>query len=70
MSWSVPTNHLRQQWAKSAHSVGLSLDPHLTNEQGRESTDYHGCIVTYHQVGLNPKPYRVRVPQAYDCDLR
>jgi len=54
-----PTNHLRQQWAKSAHAVGLSVDPHLTNEQGRESTDYHGCVVTYHQVGLNPKPYRL-----------
>ena len=54
-----PTNHLKQQWAKAAHGVGLSVDPHLTNEQGHESSDYHGCIVTYHQVGLDPAPYRV-----------
>jgi superfamily II DNA or RNA helicase len=51
-----PTNHLRQQWAKAAHDVGLSVDTHHTTEQGRESTDYHGFIVTYHQVGREPNP--------------
>ncbi|MGH7232399.1 MAG: DEAD/DEAH box helicase [Nitrospiraceae bacterium] len=53
-----PTNHLRQQWAKAAHQIGLHLDPHLTNEHGQESRDYHGCVVTYHQVCLEPKLFR------------
>jgi superfamily II DNA or RNA helicase len=28
-----PTNHLRTQWAQAAGTVGLHLDPALTNER-------------------------------------
>ncbi|WP_447979363.1 DEAD/DEAH box helicase [Candidatus Nitrospira bockiana] len=54
-----PTNHLRQQWAKAAAHVGLQLDPYLSNEQARESSDYHGCVVSYHQVCLNPRVFHL-----------
>jgi len=50
----APTNHLRGQWARAAARVGLHLDPALSNEQGREARDYHGAIVTYHQVAQAP----------------
>lgn len=59
-----PTNHLRTQWAQSAGSVGIQLDPALTNEQPWEARDYHGAVVTYQQVCL--------APQLFDraCKLR
>ncbi len=53
-----PTNHLRQQWAHAAHEAGIRLDPYLSNDQAKESRDYHGCVVTYQQVCLSPKVYR------------
>jgi superfamily II DNA or RNA helicase len=49
-----PTNHLRGQWASAAGSVGIQLDPALTNEQACEARDYHGAVVTYQQVCLAP----------------
>ncbi|MDF0643948.1 MAG: DEAD/DEAH box helicase family protein [Nitrospira sp.] len=52
-----PTNHLRIQWADAAGTVGLHLDPALTNEQSREASDYHGAVVTYQQVALAPKMF-------------
>ncbi|WP_455370600.1 DEAD/DEAH box helicase family protein, partial [Petrachloros mirabilis] len=39
-----PTNHLRTQWASSAGTFGLQLDPTLTNEQVSEAADYHGAV--------------------------
>lgn len=53
----APTNHLRGQWAQAAARVGLHLDPDLSNEQGVEARDYHGAVVTYHQVALAPRVY-------------
>ena len=52
-----PTNHLRVQWAQSAGSVGIQLDPALTNEQPWEARDYHGAVVTYQQVCLAPDAF-------------
>lgn len=59
-----PTNHLRTQWAQAAGSVGIQLDPALTNEQAFEARDYHGCVVNYQQVCLAPKVF------ARACTLR
>ena len=53
-----PTNHLRTQWADAAGTVGLHLDPALTNEQTREAPDYHGAVVTYQQVALAPRVFQ------------
>ena len=53
-----PTNHLRTQWADAAGTVGLHLDPALTNEQTREAPDYHGAVVTYQQVALAPQVFQ------------
>ncbi len=49
-----PTNHLRTQWSEAAARVGLHLDPAMSNDQGREASDYHGAVVTYQQVALAP----------------
>lgn len=59
-----PTNHLRQQWARAAHAAGIRLDPYLSNDQAKESRDYHGCVVTYQQVCLAPKVYRLTCRQS------
>lgn len=59
-----PTNHLRQQWARAAHAAGIRLDPSLSNDQAKESSDYHGCVVTYQQVCLSPKVYRLACRQS------
>lgn|GEM_PF-879484 len=53
-----PTNHLRTQWAQAAGTVGLHLDPALTNEQACEAPDYHGAVVTYQQVALAPQVFQ------------
>jgi len=53
-----PTNHLRTQWADAVGTVGLHLDPALTNEQTREAPDYHGAVVTYQQVALAPQVFQ------------
>ena len=53
-----PTNHLRTQWAAAAGTVGLHLDPGLTNEQTWEAQDYHGAVVTYQQVALAPQVFQ------------
>ncbi|MEX5215543.1 MAG: DEAD/DEAH box helicase family protein [Nitrospiraceae bacterium] len=53
-----PTNHLRGQWAAAAGSVGIQLDPALTNEQSCEARDYHGAVVTYQQVCLAPAVFQ------------
>lgn len=59
-----PTNHLRQQWARAAHEAGVRLDPFLSNDQPKESRDYHGCVVTYQQVCLAPTVYRLACRQS------
>ena len=53
-----PTNHLRTQWATAAGSLGIQLDPALTNEQACEARDYHGAVVTYQQVCLAPELFQ------------
>ena len=58
-----PTNHLRQQWARAAHEAGIRLDPYLSNDQPKESKEYHGCVVTYQQICLSPNVYRLACRQ-------
>lgn len=53
-----PTNHLRTQWATAAGTFGLQLNPTLTNEQRFEAGDYHGAVVTYQQVCLDPSLFQ------------
>lgn len=53
-----PTNHLRTQWAAAAGRCGIQLDPALSNGQGCEARDYHGAVVTYQQVCLDPGTFR------------
>lgn len=59
-----PTNHLRQQWARAAHEAGIRLDPFFSNDQPKESRDYHGCVVTYQQICLSPQVYRLACRQS------
>jgi superfamily II DNA or RNA helicase len=48
-----PTAHLKQQWASAAHQAGLAL---LTDWAGQQlPSDYHGLVVTYHQVATQAK---------------
>jgi superfamily II DNA or RNA helicase len=50
----TPTEHLKHQWAQSAHRLGIALDPSFTNAQGRASADFAGVAVTYAQVAAHP----------------
>ncbi|MDO3299550.1 DEAD/DEAH box helicase [Mycobacteroides abscessus] len=56
----VPTEHLKVQWAQSATSFGLSLDPRFSNSDSQTSSEYHGVVVTYAQVASHPTRHRVR----------
>ena len=55
----APTEHLKTQWAQAAARVGIQLDPTFTSN-GLTSSDFHGIIVTYAQVGLYPGIHRRR----------
>lgn len=56
----VPTEHLKIQWAQSAASAGISLDPKFSNSSAQNSDEYHGVVVTYAQVASHPGRHRVR----------
>lgn len=51
----VPTEHLKVQWAKAADKCGIKLDPFVTNERGKENSDFHGMVITYAQLGMAPE---------------
>ncbi|MFT7474605.1 MAG: superfamily II DNA or RNA helicase [Verrucomicrobiales bacterium] len=46
---TVPTAHLKQQWAEAASRFGLHLDPEWRPEDGL-SKDMHGIVITYSQA--------------------
>ena len=50
----APTEHLKVQWADSAARVGIKLDPHFKNSQGKHAPGYHGVALTYAQVAAKP----------------
>ncbi|TSI18460.1 DEAD/DEAH box helicase [Brevibacterium aurantiacum] len=50
----APTEHLKVQWADSASRVGIKLDPHFKNAQGKHAPGYHGVAITYAQVAAKP----------------
>lgn len=60
-----PTDHLRTQWAHAAASLGLQLDPDLSNADGPVRPDTHGYVTTYAQVASKPVIHagRARVKQ-------
>lgn len=56
----VPTEHLKNQWALSAATAGIALDPQFSNAAAHTSAEYHGVVVTYAQVASHPARHRVR----------
>jgi len=50
----TPTEHLKHQWARAAHRLGIALDPEYTNSQGQASADFAGVAVTYAQLAAHP----------------
>jgi superfamily II DNA or RNA helicase len=56
----TPTEHLKHQWARAAHLLGISLDPEFSNSAGRASADFTGVALTYAQVAAHPALHRQR----------
>lgn len=54
----APTEHLKKQWAEAAARIGIRLDPGYSS--GPLSRDYHGIVITYAGVGVNPMLHRNR----------
>ncbi len=57
----APTEHLKNQWARAASTVGIHLDPTFSNAAVVTSRDFHGAVVTYAQVGAHPAVHRRHV---------
>lgn len=57
----APTDHLKTQWAHAAAKVGINLDPTFRNSDGGIARGFHGLVVTYAQVGLEPGVHRRHV---------
>jgi superfamily II DNA or RNA helicase len=53
----TPTEHLKRQWAEDAVGLGIEIDSTWENASGRESADYWGVAVTYHQISFAPDLY-------------
>ncbi len=45
----APTSHLKVQWSKAAHRMGLQLDPSWSPGDGL-ARDVHGLVTTYQQL--------------------
>ena len=45
----APTSHLKIQWSRAAHRLGLQLDPNWTPNDGL-ARDVHGLVTTYQQI--------------------
>ncbi|MEH1128842.1 DEAD/DEAH box helicase [Micromonospora sp. CPCC 206061] len=56
----APTEHLKNQWAAAAARVGIQLDSAFRNADIHSSSDFHGAVVTYAQVGMAPHVHRRR----------
>lgn len=56
----APTEHLKTQWAEAAARVGIQLDAAFRNADIHTSTDFHGVVITYAQVGMAPQVHRRR----------
>lgn len=55
----VPSEHLKDQWAKAAHECGIAIDPTTKNRNGLENrADFRGAAVTYAQVAFQPDLHR------------
>ena len=60
----APTEHLKTQWADAAGRVGIHIDPHFTNAQGRHNAEFDGVALTYAQVASKPLLHRARTEAA------
>lgn len=56
----TPTEHLKHQWSRAAHRLGIALDPEFSNSAGQASADFTGVVVTYAQVAAQPALHRHR----------
>jgi superfamily II DNA or RNA helicase len=56
----TPTEHLKSQWAAAAAAVGIQLDPSFRNADVHSTSDFHGVVITYAQVGMAPAVHRRR----------
>ena len=54
----APTQHLKLQWAESAHRLGLHLDHDWSARDGELPSDMHGIVTTYQQVSTSASVLR------------
>lgn len=59
----APTTHLKTQWSKAAHRMGLELDPYWTPSDGL-SRDVHGLVTTYQQIATGDAAARLNALSA------
>lgn len=53
----VPTSHLKIQWARAAKSFGFELDANYGDKKGYLSKEFLGAVLTYQQIGNQPKRF-------------
>lgn len=55
----APTTHLKTQWVRAAHSMGLQLDHNWSPNDGI-AKDVHGIVTTYQQVAMPATAKKLR----------
>ncbi|MGY0232363.1 DEAD/DEAH box helicase [Longispora urticae] len=56
----TPTEHLKVQWERAAARCGIALDASFRNSDIHSTSDFHGVVLTYAQVGMAPDVHRRR----------
>jgi superfamily II DNA or RNA helicase len=59
----APTTHLKTQWSRAAHRMGLELDPNWSPTEGL-SRDVHGLVTTYQQIATGDAASRLNALSA------
>ncbi len=55
----APTTHLKTQWVRAAHAMGLQLDHNWSPNDGI-AKDVHGIVTTYQQVAMPATAKKLR----------
>lgn len=59
----VPTTHVKGQWARTAHELGINIEFDYRNRDGAWPPDADGVVMTYSQMDAQPALHGYHVAQ-------
>lgn len=56
-----PTDHVKEQWARAAHQLGIDISHDYRNSDGSWPKDFDGVVITYAQMDRAPDLHEANV---------